>query len=84
MKSDNVLVRFIVNGLVGMLIGAIVLGLVGTLLAGYQGFLNGMIFGAVFGLVGGFASMGMLENTSWFTNTIFRYGKKRHADEPDE
>jgi len=84
MKSDNVLVRLIVNGFVGALIGASLLGLLGLLLAGSQGFQNGAILGAVFGLIGGFSSIGMLESTFWFTGTIFRYGKKRHADEPDE
>lgn len=84
MKSDNVLVRFIVNGLAGALVGAVLLGLLGLLLAGSQGFLNGAILGAVFGLIGGFTSIGMLENTVWFTGVISRYGQKRHADEPEE
>ena len=84
MKSDNVLVRLIVNGFVGALVGAILLGLLGFLFAGGQGFQNGAILGAVFGLIGGFTSIGMLENTAWFTGTISRYGQKRHADEPDE
>lgn len=84
MKSDNVLVRFIVNGLAGALVGAMLLGLLGLLLAGSQGFLNGAILGAVFGLIGGFTSIGMLENTAWFTGVISRYGQKSHADEPEE
>jgi outer membrane lipoprotein SlyB len=84
MKSDNLLVRLIVNGLVGALVGAVLLGLLGLLLAGSQGFANGAVLGAVFGLIGGFTSMSLLENTAWFSGVISRYGKKRHVEEPEE
>ena len=84
MKSDNVLVRFLVNGVAGALVGALLLGVVGALFAGGQGFLNGATLGAIFGLIGGFASIGMLENTAGFVGIINRYGQKRHANEPEE
>lgn len=83
MKSDNFFIRFIINGLVGGLLGAILIGGLGLLLAGFQGVLNGVILGGVFGIVGGFASIGMLENTAWFTGVISRYGKHRHSEMND-
>ncbi|MBK8900755.1 MAG: hypothetical protein IPM53_06225 [Anaerolineaceae bacterium] len=84
MKSDNILVRFIVNGLAGAVVGAVLLGLLGAIFAGGQGFINGAVMGAALGLVGGLSSLGMLESTFWFTGLVTRYGRKYLADEPEE
>jgi len=83
MKSDNVFVRLIVNGLAGGFLGVVLVGGLGFLFAGYQGFLNGAILGGVMVIVGGFASISTLENIGWFTGVISRYGQRHHSDKDD-
>ena len=81
MKSDNALVRLIVNALAGTLIGGLLVGLLGMLFAGSDGFLNGFILGAVFGFLGGLATPSTrLANALWFTRGLARHSEQREED----
>lgn len=81
MKSENALVRLIVNGLAGALIGGLLVGLLGALFAGSNGFLNGFSLGAVFGFLGGLATPSTrLATILWFTRGLYRHTEQREED----